>query len=436
MKRKDLEIIKKEIFYAYFIEYLLFSNNFDNLIENGYLDIDIKSGLVTYLYEFILNIKDNNIYPKYIIDRLKQLIKKLENYELCKDYEELIKPMSEIMNENDFSDSTEVYNREYISRYANVNNSKNYDLLPVTKLYIDIQKDFQYFNALCMKNKELEQCIDEDFLYFLNKLMIDFPEIYMYKPMKDKIIRILKEKKYENGDKYIHIFSDKTRYKRYVGFDLSKVEGFYLLTILKKLLFSKNISQELNEVPLYYLYNDNFLQNMCFQVEEYVENGGVIKQIYDNFIELLDYLRIHLNDLDLSYKKDIIAIINSCMTNLNMLKKETSTYIYLNEQCIRLGSGLEFLLSDNLKKEEMINHIDFLISLTPIVFEYLLGKRELKEIKDKCQEEEFISVIQYLFNNYPKMFFDDTIYERTMSLLNNINVNTNDIKKKIYKIRG
>ena len=59
------------------------------------------------------------------------------------------------------------------------------------------------------------------------------------------------------------------------------------------------------------------------------------------------------------------------------------------------------------------------------------------EIGTNYKNKDIVTVISYLFRNYPRMFFDDTIYRKAEMLLSkDTSFKGRVIKQKIYKIRG
>lgn len=69
------------------------------------------------------------------------------------------------------------------------------------------------------------------------------------------------------------------------------------------------------------------------------------------------------------------------------------------------------------------------------IYEFEIG------INYKNKNKDIVTVISYLFiylfRNYPRMFFDDTIYRKAEMLLSkDTSFKGRVIKQKIYKIRG
>lgn len=65
------------------------------------------------------------------------------------------------------------------------------------------------------------------------------------------------------------------------------------------------------------------------------------------------------------------------------------------------------------------------------IYEFEIG------INYKNKNKDIVTVISYLFRNYPRMFFDDTIYGKAEMLLSkDTSFKGRVIKQKIYKIRG
>lgn len=445
--QKNKESLKKTIYYFYFTEYLLFSKKYKSLLEEGLLDIDIKSGYLYELCYFANNMISNNIYPIFIIERFFEFTSLLEKHVEDEVGKEIVNWLKTVLSEQSWNDATEVYYREYTSRYATVASSKNFDMISLEKLEVDIQRDFQYLNLLFMDHRELEVCIGTDFPFFLNKLLIDFPQIIQDKHLKNKIIRIMKERDFEDKEKYIHLFQDKTNYKVAQGFDLERVEIFYSLTVLKKILTSKDIQKELEQVSSEYFYHSRFILAMDAFLEEAETNQSIMERQRDNLKELLFYMRSHLKDTRLYNQDEIVCLVNRGLHLINLLSPSEDIIEYTKEYIRRIGNGYRYLFLSSFKREEVNEHLRYLIQFAPQVFDYLLGKIDKdsflmrnpiyeSEIGINYIDKDIVMTIEYLFKNYPRMFFDDTIYRRTESLLETIHsLECERIKRKIYRIR-
>lgn len=446
MRKNKEEVMIKKMYYHYFTEYLLFSNQYKKLLEEGLLDVDLKNGYLYELCYFVNCMTYENIYPIFIIERLYEFSSLLEkNIEDEKDREKL-DWIKSVIEEQEWNDATEVYNREYISRYATVESAKHFSTVSVRQLEIDIQKDFQYLNMLLMDHKELEACIDADFPLFLNKLMLDFPQVIHEKHLRNKVIRILREGNFEKKEKYIHLFQDKTNYEVPEGFDLARVEVFRSLVKLKKMLASKDIQKELEQTSQEYVYHDSFILAMNAFIEQVDIDQNMMQRESDNLREILFYMRNHIDAMPLYNHKEIVAIINKCLNVVNVLIP-TDDIEYIKEYVRRIGHGIQYLFLNSLRKAEVKEYIDFLIAFTPQVFDCLLGKIEKEnlmtrepiyesEIGTNYKNKDIVTVIEYLFKNYPRMFFDDTIYSKAEMLLSeDSSFKSRVIKQRIYKIR-
>ncbi len=132
---------------------------------------------------------------------------------------------------------------------------------------------------------------------------------------------------------------------------------------------------------------------------------------------------------------------------INLLSPSEDIIEYTKEYIRRIGNGYRYLFLSSFKREEVNEHLRYLIQFAPQVFDYLLGKIDKdsflmrnpiyeSEIGINYIDKDIVMTIEYLFKNYPRMFFDDTIYRRTESLLETIHsLECERIKRKIYRIR-
>lgn len=441
----------KTVFYIYYIEYLLFSNQYSSLLQQGLIDRQFAHDSISFLDFFVDLAKEMNWYPLEILERLLAFTQLLKEYAKTEEQKEEIHCIQTKICNHTWMDSTEVYRREYISRYATIGSSKDYQMIPKERLVLAIQNDFRYLNILLKEDTNLEECIGEDFLYFLNKLLCDYPEVIQDRKMQKKIMHILKESNFPKKEKYIQLFSDKTNYAILEGFDLKKVECFYTNCLINKLLYTKNIDEELKKIPLFYFYQESFLTSIETFIHDYKSAKEMSKRKIDNLRHILLYMRRNMQSFACD-RHTTISIINEGLVLTNTIHSIDFDLNYLGEYRKRLEkySYLETLLifSSDYKRVEAIEHIEYLIALTPEVFDYLLKKRDRTSftIRNPIYESEIdstdyvekdiVRVLAYLFKNYPRMFFDDTIYRQTMSLLESFPpLVQGKLKKKIYKIR-
>lgn len=443
--------IWKGVYYSYFTEYLLFSNQYASLIEEGLLDFEINTGYLSFLNLFVAMAIETQWYPLEIIERLTDFILKLKEHVQEEEAKKRLVHMEEDIYETEWVDSTEVYHREYLSRYATIASSKKYEMIPVGRLILDIQNDFKYLNALTIENHQIEIDIGEDFLFFLNKLMNDYPEVTKDKKMRNKIISILKRKNFVGTDKYMHLLLDKTNYAVPVGFDLKRVECFYFVSLIKKLLYSKNVEEELKNIPLFYFYQESFLSSLFTMIEDYQEINIISKSRHNNLRQILYYIKENMDKISLDSKNMTLSILNQGLGIINTLTSSETNYDYVREYEDKLQKHTVlqtyFVFLNDFKTTEAKEHIDYLISLTPEILDYLLDKKDdftfstrnpiyESEIGTNYQEEDILRVLENIFKNYPRMFFDDTIYKKALDLLEKLEgKGKQKLKNKIYKIR-
>ncbi len=339
-----------------------------------------------------------------------------------------------------WQDSKEIYQIEYLSRYATIENSKNSAFVSVQCLWEDLQKDFINFNYLITGHSK--NGMPSDFLFFLNRLLFDFPEIFKYKPMKKRILALLQKSSLEGKEDYIHLIKHQNKQFDLRGFHLGKVEEIYCLFLITKFFFSSQLEKDLETVPLCYFYSENFMNVLNDGVHNLLSKELLAKTIKKNLLDLLSFMRSHIKAFSLSNAGEIILNLNELIVEINMCQTvSTSMYELMEEYEERIGFSKfkkyyteeEFSVLSPLLE----NHIRY----TPQVMEYLFGKMSLETlfgVEEKQKEAQKIMpyILDYLYKSYPRLFFDPIISKNAKNLVSCLSsFERGEFMRKLNRIR-
>lgn len=436
----------RRVFYEYYTNYLLFSNEYKRLGESGELDGIIKQNYLYFLFNQIEDMKEDNIYPSFIISRAYDLLSVLkERLQYCYNETEIVsmnalmKQMEENLNQIEFPDQTEIWYREYNQRYSSIKNIHTPTCVSLDQLYVDIQEDFLYFARLFYTASDADFEIDpQKFYRFLQKLMIDYPEVKEDKVLSLNIKNILSKFEDEEAKKWIHFLKDPYTYPISFGFNIEQFEILHSTTLLKKFLFSYHIQDDLKETNLNHLYYHSFLLALRLQLLRFLKSNITLKE-KENMKEVISFMRFNLPS-DHVGKEEIVSILNDWIQYFNTreVNEEMEELPYSKEYPKRFKHPMKWVLARDEESKYMKAQIDVSVTLDYDIMKYFLTTEEKREETRKILLEEgeiLVNSIRSLFWEYPRMFFDDVIYERTMDLLEEFNTkDAKEMKKKIGRI--
>jgi len=243
---KQLHDKLQKLYFEYLTEYLIFSEEYETLNENKLLDSEIKAGYIYHLYSSIEDIKESNVYPSRIIDNylhflsiLEKRTKEILSEEELKSMEPLFIEMYENLLSIRDLDDHEIYYLEYIKRYSNMKDLDKVKGILVKQLEVDIQVDYLYLSVLMTGNIDGIKYIQSDFKYFLQKLLIDLPEIVCFPKIKDMILKTIHKMNDPELNKYLLLVEEPCTYNNNIGFNIDTMELLYGSTLLQKMIFTQ-----------------------------------------------------------------------------------------------------------------------------------------------------------------------------------------------------
>lgn len=431
----------KKVYYEYLTDYLLFSGEYTNLIEEGLLDVYIESQYIYYLHAIVSEINDANLYPSHIIYNFLEILSLLEvrtNEILSENEKQSLKPLFEEMygklSDVSKNDEMEIYYIEFIKRYSNME-SNNIRGILVKQLELDIQKDYLYLDILINDGVGKIEYIGDDFGAFLQKLMIDFPEAKDHPIIKKSIKDIIKAKNDPKLNAYLNLLKDKYVYKNNIGFNFDTMEMLYCNTLLKKLIFLGNTKELLKEIDPKVLYTIPFFNNLCNELTIYLNKNEISVQEKEAYQEIIYFMRNNLDCCLPIYKKHYIDLFNEWIKFLNKSDVIADVMPIYSSCLIKCE---EFNLLDSFKfyknESEYKVKANLEVELIYDIMKCFFGEDNLEELKEGGIYT--ISALTYIFNEYPKMFFEPTIHEKAMQLIESIDCKKSQkLKTRIRRMR-
>lgn len=432
----------QDVYFEYLTDYLIFSEEYNTLIENKMLDSSIESGYVYYLYSNIKEIQENNIYPSRIIDnfivflsllekRTKEILKEEELHSMEPLFIEMYENLSNVRDMDDY----EIYHLEYVKRYSNMKDLNKIKGISVKQLEKDIQLDYLYLSLIMFNREETIEYIGSDFAFFLQKLMIDFPELIYFPAIRGNIREIIIKKNDPNLNEYLSFIERPYIYKNNIGFNIDTCELLYCNTLLQKMIFTKNTKDILNNIDPKVIFTTAFFNNLCNELALYIRKGEITIQEKEAYQEIIYFMREHMNVCLPMYKSHYTALINNWIHffNTSIVTTDVSS---MYKSSLRKSQDLtkldRYLYSKDENSYQLKANVQ--MELAHDIMECFFGKDNIEELKEDGIYT--ISALTYLFNEYPKMFFEPTIYQKAMELIDSIHCSKGkSLKKRIKRMR-
>ncbi len=437
MNNQEFADIITKVHSFYFTEYVLFSDQYALIVKREWRNI--SEDYLSYLKDMVIYLSSYPVYPLEIMNRFKEYVNLMLENITDLDRKKQLLAIKEVLDVVSWKDSKEIFLIEYFKRYATVENSKDFAFLSVRHLWEDLQKDFINFNYLIGGS---QSAMPSDFLFFLNRLLFDFPDIFKYRPMKKRILSLLKKSSLEGKEAYIHLIKHQNARSDLLGFHLGEAEDFYCLSVVTKFLFSSDIEKDLKEMPRFYFYNESFIKVLNDEVYNLVGTSSFPIQIKQNILEIINFMRTLLKEYPISNHDAFLSNLNQLIVEINGCEK-TSTAIYkLMEEYERRIGFPKF--KKYYTQEEFLELFPLLedhIRYTPQVMEYLFGKISLEAVfglgeKQKEVQKIIPYILDYLYKSYPRLFFDPTISKNAKNIVSSLSIfERGEFMRKLNRIR-
>lgn len=439
---KQLHDKLQKLYFEYLTEYLIFSEEYETLNENKLLDSEIKAGYIYHLYSSIEDIKESNVYPSRIIDNylhflsiLEQRTKEILSEEELKSMEPLFIEMYENLLSIRDLDDHEIYYLEYIKRYSNMKDLDKVKGILVKQLEVDIQVDYLYLSVLMTGNIDGIKYIQSDFKYFLQKLLIDLPEIVCFPKIKDMILKTIHKMNDPELNKYLLLVEEPCTYNNNIGFNIDTMELLYGSTLLQKMIFTGKTKEILSSIDPNVIFTTSMFNNLCNALALYINKGYINVKEKEAYQEIIYFMREHMDCCSAIYKKEYVDLINHFIGFFNTCKVTDYTMPMYRSA---LTKSKDYKKIDNYfyskDKKEFELKADVQMELVHDLMECFFGKNNIEELKEDGKYT--ISALTYLFSEYPRMFFESTIYQKAMEIINSIPCKKASVlKKQIRRMR-
>ena len=476
MKKDDI-INYNTVKYHYMIEYLLFSNDILSDIEpintelNDILFLDVLDTLR-------LNLFSNNYYPKKVFTNFEKLINYLENYYNDNQLLDELKMIKNDYNQMEKNSGNKIYVSEFeyktndIKSYAN-NNCFIWNVNEIEKLFefdygavlsFNVKGDtyFEHFFPIYICN--------QNYIYFIQKLLIEYPTLFLIPKIKQKVINILEYNKTIIEEMDINELIEEFAKKNYNS-DIKHIKSNYpeyftkfanFIELSNKLLDrvnninKKNYDQSFNINELINIYYYTFIEKQFIDKEEIKENPILLGHIYSYIEQTLNNINDRsinnkLNDMMHICRKELpkseLQNYNEHLGLLNVGNENGIKFIdHVEDSKLNLLEQLK-LSHDVSKYEEYYKLEDLLDTLVldhNVIKSFICDDLEFETLylNHFIYSDDFVLAIKKMLDIYPNLFTDYTIHQRTILVFNAIidkykqkELNSKEFYKKNEKIK-
>lgn len=412
-------------YYEVFLDYLAFSPNIledlKSIPKEMYLN---KEFLIFLKYEFD-NAATTHYYPSEVYDNLMCFLNKiykqldLEDEELDKLYDQVLISFTNAMQNT----SNNYYYDEYQLKYSTVEDLKNLRYISKEKLIESIRYDFYVLNSFFLPKEEYEKILsnkldNDNYLLSLKKILKEAPEIFIDEDKEARALQVLvniyKEKEKNNEEvtevnkqmyKLMHIL--KTCKNGY--YNEEEFMQMYYYTILKLKIINNSKNDNLvNERLLYAAYSLILDENSYYNEEE----KEILSEIlFQNSCTKREELKNDKEQL-----KEFLIVHNEALSKLNTRKPNNVgivEYEISNIYEVKNIIGKTIAYNNPNKREQIKKEVIDSILMDQQLMNYYIFNTDLN-IKDK----RLISIsIKKLYRFIPSIFEDNSIYSKTINLL-------------------
>ena len=418
MTEQELKFVK--YFNKLTIDGIIFSNNILEELEKNDIE-ELQKDINLECIKDILDEISYGHYPKSIIENTGILINYIkENSTINKEKIEELYIMYEKVKETKTDEKLYLFEAFYKVLDSTHLPYLDYYIEWIDEKAIRESIKFDSYTMYTLVNKEMEILNTELYLYSIRKFLIEMPEMFQDKTINKRTLEILeKNKNIEGSKRLIHKIKHIDKFMEN-NFTVPKYKVLYDYILLQNMLnnntilkqYSNTISRDLIST-LFSIIDEDLIKDEKNRKNALQILAMYRENIYENATkeELKEYLKIH---------NKYLSILNS--------KTEFSDDMIYSECKTRING------TDTLKYTMKPLDIDNLILKDlQIINLYMFTEERYKEKKEEIEHSDIYLCINKFLHIMPSIFDDETIYRRTLDLLDTKNMQTTKTKTKVKK---
>ena len=415
----ELELKFVKYFNKLTIDGIIFSNNILDELETNDIN-ELQTDINLECIKEILDEISYGHYPKSIIENTGILINYIK--ENCTENKETIEELN-----NSFNNLKETPTDEKLYLYEAF-----YKVLDSTYLphldYIEVDEEsiresikFDSYTMYTLVNEEMEILNTELYLYSIRKFLIEMPEMFQDKKINKRALEILeKNKNIEGTDRLIHKIKHIDKFMEN-NFTVPKYKALYDYIVLQNMLNNNTLLKQ---------YSNRISTDIIATLFSIIEED-LIKDEKNrkNALEILAMYREYIyENATKEEQKEYLKKHNKYLSILNSKTNFSDEMVY--SECKTRINGTD-TLKYTLKPLDIDNLI---IKDLQILGLYMSDDKQYIKRKQEIEHEDIYLCINKFISIMPSIFDDETIYKRTLDLLDTKNVQTTKTKNKVKKI--
>lgn len=400
------------------LDALLISKDFKeslNEIKIEELTSDIN---LMVILEKLKNIKYGH-YIKEELDNLKIIVELLKTENTNNEIIDEI--INEYENVKDTKTDEKVYLIECFYKVMDSSYLKGFDYIEsIDKENVKYTIEFDNVTIYTLINDKYEIYETDYYICSIKKFLIEFPEMFKNKKINKRALEILeKNKSSKDAERLMYKIKNINKFTD-TNFDILLYKSLYDYIIVQNMLNNNQFLDENID-----LITTNKIEILFNLIDEKLIKDEKNKQAAYKILQ--EYKERKLPYLSDENKKELIKKINEYIGKLNQM---TDFNLLLQSEYVTRLKNLsvsEFIFNP-LKIDELIKKDLAVFSL------YMFDDEKYKENLEIINHEKLYLSINKFINLNPSMFDDETVYKRTIDLLDANDRNTKKVKNKVNKI--
>lgn len=400
------------------LDALLISKDFKeslNEIKIEELTSDIN---LMVILEKLKNIKYGH-YIKEELDNLKIIVEILKSEDINNEIIDEI--INEYENVKDTKTDEKVYLIECFYKVMDSSYLKGFDYIEsIDKENVKYTIEFDNVTIYTLINDKYEIYETDYYICSIKKFLIEFPEMFKNKKINKRALEILeKNKSSKDAERLMYKIKNINKFTD-TNFDILLYKSLYDYIIVQNMLNNNKFLDENID-----LITTNKIEILFNLIDEKLIKDEKNKQAAYKILQ--EYKERKLPYLSDENKKELIKKINEYIGKLNQM---TDFNLLLQSEYVTRLKNLsvsEFIFNP-LKIDELIKKDLAVFSL------YMFDDEKYKENLEIINHEKLYLSINKFINLNPSMFDDETVYKRTIDLLDANDKNTKKVKNKVNKI--
>ena len=403
------------------IEAMLFDDDFSiddmkaMLFKENFLINNTEINLI--VIEEIVEEASYGYYPEIVLKNLEKIINSLKNISNTK-IEEIINKYEQI---KDITTDEKVYLIEAFYKVMDSTYLKYLDYITLDKEALKDSIRFDSVTINTLINNDMEILETELYIFSIKKFLIEFPEMFLDKNINKRALQVLeKNKDIKDAERLIYKVKHIKKFKNN-NFNLIIYKALYDYIVLKNMLNNNKVfNDNIDKI------NSDIIDNLYEIIDQELIKDDKNKDIAYRMLQ--EYKEKELEKLNKEEKKVFVEKINNYIGKLNSIR-EYNNDIIISEYVSRL---------DGINKIKYLFNIldldNLIINDLQVMNLYMFDEEKYIEKREEIDHKDIYLSINKFLKLTPSIFDDETIYKRTIELLDNNDYKTKKVKNKVKKI--